>query len=234
MAQEIYNYLSGVPFKNAINMPSLPPDILNHIRPFIVLAEKLGAFISNIINGAIQKIEITYSGDIAEQEIDYLTRNIIKGILRPHMGISEINDVNAEIMAKRRNIEVRDIRSSKTHGFTNLITVRLTTNEEEKYISGTLLNGYGPRFVNFNGSTIDVIPEGHLIITDHIDRPGIIGKFGTILGNSNINIGNMQVGRNKLKGTAIGIFGVDKEVDDSLLDELAKVENVINTYYMEL
>ncbi|HHT51495.1 MAG TPA: phosphoglycerate dehydrogenase [Eubacteriaceae bacterium] len=234
VAQEIYNYLSGVPFKNAINMPSLPPDILNHIRPFIVLAEKLGAFISNIINGAIQKIEITYSGDIAEQEIDYLTRNIIKGILRPHMGISEINDVNAEIMAKRRNIEVRDIRSSKTHGFTNLITVRLTTNEEEKYISGTLLNGYGPRFVNFNGSTIDVIPEGHLIITDHIDRPGIIGKFGTILGNSNINIGNMQVGRNKLKGTAIGIFGVDKEVDDSLLDELAKVENVINTYYMEL
>lgn len=234
VAQEVYNYLSDVPFKNAINMPSLPSDILKHVRPFISLAEKLGAFISNIVLGAIRKIEITYSGDIAEQEIDFLTRNIIKGILRQHMGIAEVNDINAEIMAKRRNIEVVDIRSSKTHGFTNLITVKLTTNKEEKYISGTLLNGYGPRFVNFNGSTIDVIPDGHLIITDHIDKPGIIGKFGTILGDSQINIGNMQVGRNKNRGTAIGIFGVDKEVDDSTLNKLAQVENVINTYYMEL
>src|SRR5690606_15933123 len=112
------------------------------------------------------------------------------------------------LMAKRRNIEVVDIRSNKTHGFTNLITVKLTTTIEEKSISGTLLNGYGPRFVNFNGSTIDVIPEGRLIITEHIDKPGMIGKFGTILGNAQINIGTMQVGRNKAGGTAIGIFGV--------------------------
>lgn len=137
-------------------------------------------------------------------------------------------------MAKNRNIEVVDIRSSKTHGFTNLISVKLTTNKEEKYVSGTLLNGYGPRFVNFNGSTIDITPEGHLIITDHIDQPGIIGQFGSILGKNHINIGNMQVGRNKVTGTAIGVFGVDKEIDASILNELAQVKNVINTYYMEL
>ena len=234
VAKEVSNYLSGIPFKNAINMPSLPSDILKHVRPFIPLAEKLGAFISNIISGAIKKIEITYSGNIAEQEIDYLTRNIIKGILRQHMGIAEVNDINAGIMAKNRNIEVVDIRSSKTHGFTNLISVKLTTNKEEKYVSGTLLNGYGPRFVNFNGSTIDITPEGHLIITDHIDQPGIIGQFGSILGKNHINIGNMQVGRNKVTGTAIGVFGVDKEIDASILNELAQVKNVINTYYMEL
>lgn len=233
VAKEVSNFLSGIPFKNAINMPSLPSDIISHIRPFIPLAEKLGIFVSTIISGAIQKIEITYSGDIAEQEIDYLTRNIIKGILRPHMGIAEVNDVNAEIMAKNRNIEVADIRSSKTHGFTNLISVKLTTKTQEKSVAGTLLNGYGPRFVNINGSTIDMIPEGHLIITDHIDQPGLIGEFGTILGRNRINIGNMQVGRNKITGTAIGIFGVDKEIDDSILSELAQVKNVINTYYID-
>lgn len=234
VAQEVYNYLSNMPFKNAINMPSLPSDILSHVRPFIPLVEKLGSFISQVIEGAIKRIEITYSGDIAEQEINFLTRNIVKGILRPHMGVEEVNDINAEIMAKRRNIEVVDIRSSKTHGFTNNIKVKLFTSKEEKFIAGTLLNGYGPRFVNFNGSTIDVIPEGHLIITEHIDRPGIIGKFGTILGDSQINIGNMQVGRNKESGTAIGIFGVDKEVEPSILEELSKVENVLKTYYVEI
>ncbi|SJZ81915.1 phosphoglycerate dehydrogenase [Garciella nitratireducens] len=234
VAKEVYHYLAGVPYKNAINMPSLPSDILNHLKPYIPLAEKLGTFISSVIMGGIQKVEIIYSGDIIEEEIDYLTRNILKGILRQHMGITEVNDVNADVMAKRRNIEVVEIRSNKTHGFTNLITVKLTTNIEEKSISGTLLNGYGPRFVNFNGSTIDVIPEGHLIITEHIDKPGIIGKFGTLLGNAGINIGTMQVGRNKVGGTAIGIFGVDKEVEDHILDELIKVENVSNTYYVEL
>ncbi len=234
VAKEVYNYLTGMPYKNAINMPSLPPNILNHLKPYIPLAEKLGTFISTVVIGAIQKVEIIYSGDIAEQEIDYLTRNILKGILRQHMGITEVNDVNADLMAKRRNIEVVDIRSNKTHGFTNLITVKLTTTIEEKSISGTLLNGYGPRFVNFNGSTIDVIPEGRLIITEHIDKPGMIGKFGTILGNAQINIGTMQVGRNKAGGTAIGIFGVDKEVDDDILDDLIQVKNVNKTYYVEL
>jgi len=234
VAKEVYHYLTNVPYKNAINMPSLPADILEHLKGYIPLAEKLGSFACNIVMGAIQKVEITYSGDIAEQEINYLTRNILKGILRQHMGITEVNDVNADLMAQRRNIEVVDIRSKKTHGFTNLITVKLTTNIEEKYVAGTLLNGYGPRFVNLNGSTIDVIPEGHLIITEHIDQPGIIGRFGTILGNAQINIGTMQVGRSKVGGIAIGVFGIDKEADDSILEELALVENVNNTYYVEL
>lgn len=234
VAQEVYNYLMDEPFKNAINMPSLSSEILHHVKPFIALTEKLGVFISNIISGAIEKIEISYSGDIVEGEMDLLTRNVLKGVLRKHLGFSEVNDVNASILAKGRNIEVVEMRSSKTHGFTNLITVKLITDKEEKSIAGTLLNGYGPRFVNYNGFTVDMIPEGHLIITDHVDTPGIIGKFGTILGDANINIGNMQVGRDRDSGNAIAILGVDREVEPSVLEKLNQVKDINNTYYVEL
>lgn len=234
VAQEMYHYLKNLPFKNAVNMPALSPEILHHIRPFISLAEKLGVFISSIILGAIEKIEIHYSGNIVDQEINILTRNILKGILRQHLGVAEVNDVNAPLLAKKRDIEVLEIRSSKTHGFTNLITVKLKTNIEEKFISGTLLNGYGPRFVNFNGFTIDILPEGHLIITDHIDKPGIVGKFGTILGKANINIGTMQVGRNRAGGNAIAFLGIDREVEASIIEQLNQVENVNDTFYVEL
>lgn len=234
VSEEVYNYLMDKPFKNTINMPSLTSEVLEHVKPFIALTEKLGVFTSNIISGAIKKIEINYYGDIVEGEMDLLTRNVLKGILRKYLGFSEVNDVNATILAKSRNIEVVEMRSSKAHGFTNLITVKLISDKEERFISGTLLNGYGPRVVNYNGFTVDVIPEGHLIITEHIDVPGIIGKFGTILGDENINIGTMQVSRDSESGNAIAILGVDKEVEDSILEKLNKVKNINNTYYVEL
>ena len=235
VAEEVYNKLTDQPFRNAVNMPSLSLEVLNHVRPYIKLAEKLGIIVANVVLGPIEKVEISFSGDIAEKEIDILTRTVLKGILSQHLGsVGEVNDVNAPILAKGRGIDVVESRSSKTHGFTNLMTVKVKTNQDEKYVAGTLLNGYGARIVNFNGFTVDLIPEGHLIIMDHIDQPGIIGQMGTILGNANTNIATMQVGRNELGGKAIAFMGVDKEVQEETIDLLKQVENVQNIYQVEL
>ncbi|TCS82551.1 phosphoglycerate dehydrogenase [Tepidibacillus fermentans] len=235
VAEEVYNKLTDQPFRNAVNMPSLSLEILNHVRPYIQLAEKLGILVANVVFGAIEKVEISFSGDIAEKEIDILTRTVLKGILSQHLGsVGEVNDVNAPVLAKGRGIDVVESRSSKTHGFTNLMTVKVKTNQDEKYLSGTLLNGYGARIVNFNGYTVDLIPEGHIIIMEHFDQPGIIGKMGTILGNANINIATMQVGRNELGGKAIAFLGVDKEVGEDTIEQLKQVENVQNVYQVEL
>lgn len=235
VAEEVYNYLIDKPFKNTINLPSLSVDTLNHVRPFLQLAEKLGILVANIILGAIEKIEIEFAGDIADQEIDILTRTVQKGILSQHLGgLGVVNDVNAPFLAKERGIEVIESRTSKSHGFTNLMTVKVNTSHDEKYISGTLLNGYGIRVVNLNGFTVDLIPQDNLIIIEHIDQPGIIGKLGSILGDAKVNIATMQVGRNDVGGKAIAILGVDNIVEEVVLDDLRQINGIQNIFKVEL
>jgi len=235
VAEEVYHYLRGEPFRNAVNLPSVTSEVLNHVRPYVRLADKLGVLIANYIHGAINKIEIQIAGDIAENEVNILTRSVQKGILSQHLGsIGVVNDVNAPLLAKNRGIDVVESRTSKSSGFTNLMTVRVKTNREEKQISGTVLNGYGERIVNLNGYTVDLIPEGNLIIMDHTDQPGIIGKMGSVLGNANVNIATMQVGRNELGGKAIAFLGVDQIVDKETLEELRQVKGIQNIYQVKL
>ncbi len=235
VAEEVYNFLKGVPFKNAINLPSISGDILEHVKPYIELAEKLGKLITNTLTGAIEKVEILYAGDIIEKEVDILTRTVLKGILSQHLGSAGmVNDVNAPTLAKGRGIEFVDSRSSKSHGYTNLITVKVKTENEEKYVSGTLLNSYGPRIVNLNGYTVDFNPTGNLLLMEHTDKPGIIGDIGRILGNANVNIATMQVGRNEVGGKAVAFIMVDNLVEDIVLEEIKKANGVSNIYQVEL
>ena len=235
VAEEVHRLLHEEPFRNAVNMPSLSQEILNHVRPFVNLAERIGTLVSNVILGPIEKVEISFAGDLAEKEIDILSRTVLKGILSQHLGsVGQVNDVNAPVLAKARGIDVVESRSSKSHGFTNLITVKVKTNQDEKFISGTVLNGHGARMVNFNGFTVDLIPEGNIIIMDHIDQPGIIGKFGTILGNAGINIATMQVGRNQVGGKAIAFLGIDYPAKEEVIDELKEVAGIQNVFQVNL
>lgn len=235
VAEEVYNFLKGVPFKNAINLPSISSDILEHVKPYIELAEKLGKLITNTLTGAIEKVEILYAGDIIDKEVDILTRTVLKGILSEHLGSAGmVNDVNAPTLAKGRGIEFVDSRTSKSHGYTNLITVKIKTNNEEKYVSGTLLNSYGPRIVNLNGYNVDFNPTGNLLMMEHTDKPGIIGDIGRILGDANVNIATMQVGRNEVGGKAVAFIMVDNLVDDKVLEEIKKANGVSNIYQVEL
>ncbi len=235
VADEVYHYLKKKPFKNAINLPSLPEEILSHIRPYVALADKLGVMIANYVEGAIEKIEVEFAGDFVDKELDFLTRTIQKGILSKHLGnTGVVNDVNAPILAKERGIDVSERRSTKSHGFTNLIKVSVKTNKEEKYVAGTVLNGYGARIVNLNGFTVDLIPEGNMILMDHIDQPGIIGNVGSILGDARVNIATMQVGRNQLGGKAIAFLGIDNFVNEEVVNKLTDVNGVQNIYQVEL
>ncbi|KXG42740.1 phosphoglycerate dehydrogenase [Tepidibacillus decaturensis] len=235
VAEEVYHFLKNEPFRNAVNMPSLPLDMLNHVRPYLQLAERMGRLVANVILGAIEKIEITYSGDIIDKEIDIITRTVLKGILSVHLGsVGEVNDVNAPILAKSRGIAVVESRSNKSHGFTNLVTVNVKTNHEEKHLAGTVLNGYGARIVNYNGFTVDLSPEGNILVMEHIDQPGIIGRIGTALGNARVNIATMQVGRNQVGGKAIAFLGIDHPVENELIDKIKFVQGVQNLFQVDL
>ena len=225
VSEEVLHILRNEPFKNAVNMPAVPSDVLNKLEPYFALGEKMGSFLAQITDGAVQEINIRFSGELADVDTSHLARQIVKGVLSQHLG-PEVNIVNALHLAKTRDVNVVRQKSPETKGFTNLITLTLKTKNEEHSISGTLLNGYGARIVKIDQYPVDVDIAGNLIFISHTDKPGIVGKMGTLLGNNDVNIATMQVGRKIVGGAAIMVLTVDKQPSPEVIKELAQLPEI--------
>ncbi|MEK5061318.1 phosphoglycerate dehydrogenase [Paenibacillus shunpengii] len=223
VSEQVLHILRNEPFKNAVNMPPVAASVMNVIQPYFKLGETLGSFAAQISNEAVQEIHVDYAGELSEVDTQQLTRYILKGILERHLG-SEANIVNSLHLAKTREINVVVSQAPRTKGFTNLITVTLKNQkEQERRIAGTLLAGYGERIVRLDHFPVDFAPEEHQIFISHNDKPGIIGRVGTLLGENDVNIASMQVGRKIVGGAAIMILTVDKEVPKEVLEKLTQL-----------
>ncbi len=233
VSDEILKVLRGEAFKNAVNLPSIPGHVLERLQPYFTLGERLGHFLAQVTVGSIQEIGITYSGELTEVDTSPLTRTILKGILSFRLG-EEVNYVNAPLLAKAREIAVTEQKSTQSRGFTNLLTVSIKTNQQTRTVAGTRLNGYGARIVKIDQFSIDVAPEGYLLYVHHNDRPGVIGRVGTILGDNGVNIATMQVGRRDVGGEAIMMLSVDKPVSAELLDTLGELAEIKSVTQIEL
>lgn len=225
VSEEILHILRSEPFKNAVNMPSVPANVLKALQPYFNLGEKLGKVAGQLADSGIREIAINYSGDLSGLDVNPLTRYIVLGILSNHLG-DEANLINALHLAKAREINVVVQKSSQAKSFTNLVTVTLKTNKEERTAAGTLLTGYGERIVQIDQYPVDIAPEGHVLYIAHNDKPGIIGKVGTILGNNEVNIASMQVGRKVVGGAAIMLLTIDKQATDDVLNALKGVPEI--------
>ncbi|NMM54093.1 phosphoglycerate dehydrogenase [Paenibacillus aquistagni] len=225
VSEQVLHILREEPFKNAVNMPPVPATVMNKIQPYFGLAEKLGYFTAQMSKGPLLEIVVNYSGDLAEVDTQPITRYIVKGVLRQHLG-SDVNVVNSMHLAKVRDINIIVQQSSVAKGFTNLLSVTLRTNEEERHVAGTLLNGYGERIVQIDKYPVDVAPEGHLLLVKHNDKPGLIGSVGTLLGDNGINIATMQVGRKIVGGSAIMVLSVDKIVTAEVIQALKNIPDL--------
>lgn len=220
VSEEVLHILRNEPFKNAVNMPPVAASVMSRLQPYFSIGEKLGSFAAQAANQAVNEIHVDYAGDLSDVDTLPLTRYIVKGVLAHHLG-SEVNIVNCMHLAKLRDINVVVTKASKSKGFTNLLTVTLKTqNNEETLVAGTLLNGYGERIVQIDKFPVDMAPEGHQILISHNDKPGIIGSVGTLLGQNDVNIASMQVGRKIIGGAAIMILSVDKAVQKDVLIQL--------------
>ncbi|WP_018751441.1 phosphoglycerate dehydrogenase [Paenibacillus sanguinis] len=220
VSEQVLHILRDEPFKNAVNMPPVASSVMSKLQPYFELGEKIGVFLTQLNNQAVNEIHVDYAGDLAEVDTQPLTRYIIKGVLSRHFG-NDVNIVNSMHLAKVRDINIVVSKAVATKGFTNLITVTLKAQDgTERRTAGTLLNGYGARIVQIDKFSVDVAPEGHLIFISHNDKPGIIGHVGTLLGKNDVNIASMQVGRKLVGGEAIMVLTVDKDVPKEVLDEL--------------
>lgn len=228
VSEQVLHILRREPYLNAVNMPPIPPAVLSKLQPYFSLGEKLGSFVAQVSEGAVTEISVSYSGDLADVDTQPLTRYVVSGVLAHHLGVEQVNLVNAMHLAKLRDVNIIVQKSQATKGFTNLITVSLRTKHEERIVAGTLLNGYGARIVQIDNYPVDVTPEGNLILISHSDKPGIIGRVGTLLGSNDVNIATMQVGRKLIGGAAIMVLRVDKQAPKSLLSDLSAQADLNN------
>jgi len=226
VVEQIIEVLKGGTARSAVNIPSLKPEVLAKVKPFMAICEKLGKLASQLTVGAAKKIVIEYSGEVAEQEVAPLTIAVVKGFLDPIMG-EKVNFVNAPYQAKDRGIEIVESKSQDTKDFASLISVRVTSDKgDQREVGGTIFGKIGDRLVSIDGFRIDAVPEGYLLILSNIDKPGMIGKVGSLLGKHSINIASMDVGRLKLNENAVMVLNVDSAVDEKVLKELTKIDGI--------
>ena len=218
--------LKGEPVTTAVNMAPINVEALEAVKPYLGLTEKIGCLAINLAKNPINTISVEYNGEISQNDTRMLTTAAVKGILTPLLKTS-INYVNAPILAKSRGIKVNEVKSNDLVNFADLVTVRVKTEGgEEHVVSGTLFGNEG-RIVFVDGHRLDVDPASWLIISPHIDRPGIIGQIGNILGDVGINIASMQMGRTEIAGTSIVALTVESHVPDEILKKITNVEGVL-------
>lgn len=233
VAEEIVAALKGGIVKNTVNIPSVKPEVMAGVKPYLNLAEKLGKFQAQLLDGRVKKVEVIYSGELAKLEVAPITTALVKGMLDPILQ-ERVNYVNALVLAKSRGIQVAQTVDGSAEGYASLITVKVISDKSEKTVAGTLFRENDPRIVMIDGYRIDAVPSGYMLYVPHIDKPRIIGPVGTLIGEHNINIAGMQVGRKEIGGKAVMMLSVDAEVPEETLKEIARIDGVMDVKFISL
>ena len=224
VAEGIRATLMGQPVLNAVNMPPVSDKSMKVISPYLTLAESLGSMVCYLTEGAIKSIEVTYNGDIVDANTSLLTTAIIKGLMSPIME-QEVNFVNAPTFAKERHIKITEIKNKDAQSFSTLITVRANTSSGETLVSGTLFGDEG-RIVRINKFRVDIEPNARMLICPHINRPGVIGIVGSIMGSAGINISGMQVGKTEEQGKNLMVLTIDSDIPADVLAKVKEVDGI--------
>ncbi len=226
VADEILELNDGKTPKNVLNLPRIDNKLNNELNPYLKVSEKLGSFVSQSLSGKLSEVEIIYCGELANlQNQDILGRSVLQGMLNPILE-SPVNAINALNIAKSRGIKITEGKTDDADGYESVIKVRAKSKNDSFSAEGTF--EHEPKIIKVNGYWVDVKPEGNMFIAKYKDVPGTIGLIGTKLGEHNLNIGIMQVGRDTKNGEAIMILTVDQPIPQEVVDELVKLDYVFD------
>ena len=227
VAEQIVDYLIAGTVRNAVNVPSVPADQLPSLSPYINLAERMGLFAAQVIEGGLTQVTVEYSGDVSNLKLEPVTLAALKGLLTPIIQ-ENVNYVNAPLIAKDRGIEVKVSKSSDTREYTSLITIKVKAGAKEMSVAGTLNSKKEPRIIQVDDFPMETVPEGDMLVLMNNDKPGVIGGIGTLMGQNGINIARMQFGREKQGGLAMSIVSVDSTISDELMNKVRTLPNVLS------
>ena len=236
-AAAVRDFLRDGVVRNAVNFPSVHPDELQRLQPWVRLTEDLAAIVAQMGAARIEAIGLRYYGALADSRAaGVLAASAAAGVLRPILS-GGVSIVNARAVATARGIEVIESRSTRPRHFTSLVSIKLHTSEGDRWAEGTVFEPNSPRLVSVSGVNVEAPLAGTLLIVRNQDQPGVIGEVGTILGSHGVNIANFALGRNETG--AVGVVNVDEEASapgalDAALSAIRRVPAVRDAWLVRL
>ena len=229
VAQQVVDALLERGIRNAVNLPSVDFETMKLLKPWLVLAERIGSMHAQLYGGGFKEVSIRYGGEVTSFNVAPLTIAIIKGLLTPVCG-ETVNYVNAPALAKERGIAVNESKTTQPEEFTTFISAEVTMDHQKNLIMGTLFGNQEPRIVRINEFFLDAIPKGDMIVIHNEDQPGVVGAVGTILGKNKVNIAEMTLGRvvKGKKTMAMTVINTDDAVPPQVLKELKSFQPIID------
>ena len=232
VAKQMVDYIEKGTIVNAVNVPSLDAETREALEPTLHLAERLGQFQAHFMRGAPTAIAIEYHGEVGVSDTYPLTMAILTGFLTPML--ETVNSVSAPSLLEEHGISRSETRMAQASDYAFEIVVTVTTDEEERRVAGTLLQRDDPRICSIDGIRVDAKPEGCMLVCMNEDKPLIIGRVGTIIGDSGVNIANLTLGRDVPNGHALTVLNLDAPLEDDIVDEIRRVPFVTDARLVAL
>jgi len=238
IGQLVADALTSGTIRNAVNMFPLDRQTFERAKPYLMLADKLGALQAQVTEGQPEALTVEYYGDVLEHPTGLLTAGVLTGMLR-QLESGTVNLVNAPVLAQERGIRVDEMRTTGHDDYNNLITVTYRTRLPSgqtltRRLAGSIFGEDSPRVVRIDGHSCDVIPEGRLLVMWNRDVPGVIGEVATALGKHNVNIAFASYGRDTPGGLAVMVYVLDSDIEAATLEHLGKLKNVRSVKYARL
>jgi D-3-phosphoglycerate dehydrogenase len=233
VAEQMVDFLSQGVVRYAVNVPSVSPELLEVLRPYLTLAEKLGSLHVQMAGALPTEVQVEYRGEVTRYNVEPLTLAVLKGMLTPVME-SGVNYVNAPLVARERGIKIVESKGEHAGDFASSIAVKAKTKKQELEVEGAIFGSKYPRIVRVNSFYLEAVPEGYILILHNKDVPGVVGAVGSILGKNGINIAGMELGRSEKGGNAISFTHVDEPVSKKALAELRALPQIVSAELVKL
>ena len=226
VAEQMADYLLKGAISNALNFPAITAEEAPRLKPFIKLAEQLGSFAGQLTESPIRGIRIEYVGDVAELKTKALTQAALAGVLKPLLSDS-VNMVNAPAMAKERGVNVEEATRGRDGAYDSYVRLTVKSDAYERSVAGTVFADGRPRIVQVRDINMELELTSHMLFVRNQDKPGFIGRFGTLMGESGVNIATLNLGRDRPGGDAICIVALDEPISDAMLGKVRGLPMVV-------
>jgi D-3-phosphoglycerate dehydrogenase len=225
VAEQIVAVLKGNVPHSPVNLPPIPSDLMERVEPYLKLAEKTGRLHMQLLDSPISALSVHFAGEWESLPLDIIARSVLVGLISLTTD-EPVNLVNAPLMAQQRGLRIEWSHAGESDLYSTMMSATVRHAAGEQRIAGTVFGRHDLRITHIDDLLVDIVPEGILLVTEHHDRPGIIGRVGTLLGNHQINIAGMHVGRDKVGGRAMMMVKVDDPVSFELMTEISQMEGV--------
>lgn len=225
VAEQIVAVLQGGAPRSPVNLPPIPAELMTRVEPYLKLAERMGAFHTQLADAPIEQLHVHFAGDWGDLPLDLIARAALVGLFQGTTD-TPVNLVNAPLIAQQRGVHLEWSVRPETELYPDTLTITAHTTRGAQQLTGTVFGRSDLRITHLNGLFVDVRPEGILLMTEHQDRPGIIGRVGTVLGAHQVNIAGMHVGREAMGGRAVMILQVDNPIPPEAFEQIRQMEGV--------